>query len=136
MTAVSDNPTVAFPYASAEPFPPLETFDNTYPQRPYEITITIPEFTAMCPKTGLPDFGVIEIRYIPDRTCIELKALKYYMMAYRNRGIFYENATNQILDHLVAACAPRWMTVTGTFTPRGGITTSVRTQHCQPGFQP
>ena len=83
----------------------------------------------MCPKTGLPDFGEIVITYVPDQTCIELKSLKYYMLAYRNQGIFYEAATNQILDDLVAACAPKKMTVTGAFTARGGITTNVTVQH-------
>ena len=79
----------------------------------------------MCPKTGLPDFGEILIDYVPDQSCIELKSLKYYLLDYRNRGIFYESATNQILDDLVGACRPRRMTVTGAFTARGGITTAV-----------
>ena len=103
----------------------LETFPNPRPERDYEIDIRCPEFTSMCPKTGLPDFGEIRIQYVPDRQCIELKALKYYLVEYRNKGIFYEAATNQILDDLVAACRPRRMTVTGAFTARGGITTSV-----------
>ena len=107
----------------------LDTFPNPRPERDYEIEIRCPEFTSMCPKTGLPDFGEIVIRYVPDRLCIELKALKYYMLEYRNRGIFYEAATNQILDDLVAACQPRWMTVTGAFTARGGITTRVETKY-------
>jgi 7-cyano-7-deazaguanine reductase len=85
----------------------------------------------MCPKTGLPDFGEITIRYVPDRACIELKSLKYYLLDYRNRGIFYESATNQILDDLVAACRPRRMTVTGAFTARGGITTSIVAEYSQ-----
>src|SRR6185295_6176777 len=104
---------------------PLETFPNPRPDRDYEIAINCPEFTSMCPKTGLPDFGEIRIRYVPDRACIELKALKYYLLEYRNRGIFYEAATNEILDDLVAACQPRRMTVTGAFTARGGITTNI-----------
>jgi 7-cyano-7-deazaguanine reductase len=103
----------------------LETFPNPRPERDYEIDIRCPEFTSMCPKTGLPDFGEIRIQYVPDRACIELKALKYYLLEYRNKGIFYEAVTNQILDDLVAACRPRRMTVTGAFTARGGITTSV-----------
>ena len=107
----------------------LETFPNPRPERDYEIEIRCPEFTSMCPKTGLPDFGEIVIRYVPDRLCLELKALKYYMLEYRNRGIFYEAATNQILDDLVAACQPRWMTVIGAFTARGGITTKVETKY-------
>ena len=83
----------------------------------------------MCPKTGLPDFGEIRIQYVPDQTCLELKALKYYMLDYRNQGIFYEAATNKILDDLVQACRPKQMTVTGAFTARGGITTTVVATH-------
>jgi 7-cyano-7-deazaguanine reductase len=104
---------------------PLDTFPNPSPGRDYEITIRCPEFTSMCPKTGLPDFGEIRITYVPDAICLELKALKYYLLDFRNKGIFYEAATNQILDDLVAACAPRRMTVVGDFTARGGITTMV-----------
>lgn len=105
--------------------PTLETFPNPRPGREFEIAIACPEFTSMCPKTGLPDFGTITIRYVPDAACLELKALKYYLLAFRNQGIFYEAATNQILDDLVAACQPRRMTVVGDFTARGGITTTV-----------
>jgi 7-cyano-7-deazaguanine reductase len=107
----------------------LETFPNPRPERDYEIAIACPEFTSMCPKTGLPDFGTITIRYAPAATCIELKALKYYLLSYRNQGMFYEAVTNRILDDLVAACAPRRMTVTGAFTARGGITTTVTAEH-------
>ena len=107
----------------------LDTFPNPRPERDYEIDIRCPEFTSMCPKTGLPDFGEIRIQYVPDQTCLELKALKYYMLDYRNQGIFYEAATNKILDDLVAACRPRRMTVTGAFTARGGITTTVVASH-------
>ncbi len=107
----------------------LETFPNPRPDRDYEIDIRCPEFTSMCPKTGLPDFGEIRIQYTPGDTCLELKALKYYMLEYRNQGIFYEAATNKILDDLVRACSPRRMTVTGAFTARGGITTSVVVSH-------
>jgi 7-cyano-7-deazaguanine reductase len=103
----------------------IETFPNPRPEREFEIAIDCPEFTSMCPKTGLPDFGVIRIRYVPDARCIELKSLKYYLLEFRNKGIFYEAATNQILDDLVGACAPRRMTVIGDFTARGGITTKV-----------
>jgi 7-cyano-7-deazaguanine reductase len=103
----------------------LETFPNPRPERDFEVAIDCPEFTSMCPKTGLPDFGTIRIRYVPDAACIELKALKYYLLEFRNQGIFYEAATNQILDDLVAACHPRRMTVIGDFTARGGITTTV-----------
>ncbi|MBA2356736.1 MAG: preQ(1) synthase [Luteitalea sp.] len=104
---------------------PLETFPNPRPGRPYEIDTLCPEFTSMCPKTGLPDFGEIRITYVPDRSCLELKSLKYYLLQFRNEGVFYEALTNRILDDLVAACAPRRMTVIGQFTPRGGIRTSV-----------
>jgi 7-cyano-7-deazaguanine reductase len=107
----------------------LETFPNPRPDRDFEIAIACPEFTSMCPKTGLPDFGEIRITYVPDHTCIELKSLKYYMLGFRNRGMFYEAVTNQILDDLVAACAPRQMTVVGDFTARGGITTRVTASH-------
>lgn len=103
----------------------LETFPNPRPEREYEIAIDCPEFTSMCPKTGLPDFGTIRIRYVPDATCVELKSLKYYLLEYRNRGIFYEAATNQILDDLVSVCQPRRMTIMGDFSARGGISTSV-----------
>ena len=103
----------------------LATFPNPRPERDYEITISCPEFTSVCPMTGLPDFGEIRIVYVPDATCVELKSLKYYMFEFRNRGIFYEAVTNQILDDLVAAIHPRRMTVVGNFSARGGITTSV-----------
>jgi 7-cyano-7-deazaguanine reductase len=109
--------------------PTIETFPNPRPEREFEIAIDCPEFTSMCPKTGLPDFGVIRIRYVPDGACIELKSLKYYLLEFRNKGIFYESVTNQILDDLVAACAPRRMTVIGDFTARGGISTKVTAEH-------
>ena len=103
----------------------LETFPNPHPGREYEIAITCHEFTSLCPKTGLPDFGTIRITYVPGDRCIELKALKYYMIEFRSRGIFYESVTNQILDDLVAACRPRRVTVIGDFSIRGGISTVV-----------
>jgi 7-cyano-7-deazaguanine reductase len=103
----------------------IETFPNPKPERNYEIAIDCPEFTSVCPVTGLPDFGAIRITYVPDRSCLELKALKYYLLEFRNQGIFYEQVTNQILDDLVAACLPRRMTVVGDFTPRGGIKTVI-----------
>ena len=111
----------------------LETFPSPRPDREFEIAINCPEFTSVCPKTGLPDFGEIRITYIPDELCIELKALKYYMLDFRNRGIFYEAVTNQILDDLVAACSPRRMTVVGDFTVRGGIKTIVTATYPAPG---
>lgn len=103
----------------------LETFENPQPGREYEIRIDCPEFTSVCPKTGHPDFGEIRICYTPEDRCIELKSLKLYLQAYRNEGIFYEAATNQILDHLVAAVKPRRMAIEGAFSARGGITTTV-----------
>ena len=107
----------------------LETFPNPRPERDFEIAIDCPEFTSMCPKTGLPDFGTIRITYVPDERCVELKSLKYYLLDYRSKGIFYESATNQILDDLVAALAPRRMAVVGDFTPRGGIKTVVTVRY-------
>ena len=96
---------------------PLETFPNPRPDRDYEIAINCPEFTSVCPKTGLPDFGEIRISYVPGDRCIELKSLKLYLVGFRNRGIFYEHATNQILDDLVAALGPRRMSVVGGTFP-------------------
>jgi 7-cyano-7-deazaguanine reductase len=110
---------------------PLETFPNPRPERDYDIDIRCPEFTSVCPKTGQPDFGEIRIQYVPDTACIELKSLKLYLGGYRNQGIFYEAVTNRILDDLVAACRPRRMTVTGAFSARGGITTSVVAEYRQ-----
>jgi 7-cyano-7-deazaguanine reductase len=107
----------------------LETFPNPRSGRDYQIAIRCPEFTSVCPKTGMPDFGEIRITYVPDAACIELKSLKYYMNEFRNKGIFYEAVTNQILDDLVAACDPRRMTVIGDFTARGGITTTVTAEY-------
>jgi 7-cyano-7-deazaguanine reductase len=105
--------------------PPIESFPSPRPEREFEIAIDCPEFTSLCPKTGLPDFGEIRIRYVPGDLCIELKSLKYYIADFRNRGIFYESVTNQILDDLVSAIRPRRMTVVGDFTVRGGIKTVV-----------
>lgn len=103
--------------------PAIETFPNQFPE--YEIKIDIPEFTSICPKTKLPDFGRITIRYIPQEACLELKSLKHYLLAYRNLGIFYENAVNRILEDVVKACHPRKATVTGEFRPRGGIESTI-----------
>jgi 7-cyano-7-deazaguanine reductase len=110
----------------------LETFPNPRPGRDFEIAINCPEFTSVCPKTGLPDFGEIRITYVPRDRCIELKALKYYLIEFRNRGIFYESVTNQILDDLVATCEPRRMTVVGDFSVRGGIKTIVSASYTAP----
>lgn len=103
----------------------LEFFDNPHPKRDYCIKIRCPEFTSLCPKTGQPDFGEIIIEYCPDKLCIELKGLKLYMQSYRNKGIFYEALTGDILDDLAGQCRPRWMKVVSRFTPRGGISTEV-----------
>ena len=111
----------------------LETFPNPKRERDYAITIRCQEFTSMCPKTGLPDFGEIRITYTPDEQCIELKALKYYLTGFRDRGLFYEQATNQILDDLVSVCQPRRMTVVGDFSVRGGISTQVTATYEKPG---
>ena len=111
----------------------LETFANPRPERDYEIVISCPEFTSVCPNTGLPDFGEIRIAYTPDARCVELKSLKYYLNDFRNRGIFYEHVTNQILDDLVAALQPRRMTVVGDFSVRGGIKTVVTAEYSKAG---
>ena len=109
--------------------PELDLFDNPCPKRDYTITIRCPEFTSVCPKTGQPDFGVLTVEYCPDLACIELKSLKYYMQSFRNKGIFYEALTNEILDDLVKACSPRWMKLTSSFTPRGGISTDILVEY-------
>ena len=109
--------------------PKIETFDNPHPRRDYLIRHVAPEFTSVCPKTGQPDFGEIEIEYVADRRCIELKSLKLYLQGYRNVGVFYEDVVNRILDDLAAACRPRRMTVTGRFTPRGGIHSIVTAEY-------
>lgn len=107
----------------------LEVFDNQFPERDYTIEIVNPEFTSVCPKTGLPDFGTITIRYIPDKVCVELKSLKYYFLEFRNAGIFYENITNTILDHLIDKLNPRELTVITEWKARGGITETVTASH-------
>ena len=107
--------------------PAIETWPNQF--KGYEITIEVPEYTAICPKTGLPDFGTIRIIYVPDKLCVELKSLKLYIHAYRDLGIFYENAVNRILSDCVAACRPKRMTVTGRFSSRGGISSVVEARY-------
>ena len=109
------------------PLPEIECWPNQYPD--YEITIAIPEYTAVCPKTGLPDFGTITIRYVPAKLCLELKSLKDYINAYRNLGIFYENAVNRILQDVVRACQPKWAIVRGDFTPRGGMKSLIEAKY-------
>ena len=105
------------------PLPEIETWPNQFPG--YEIEIVIPEFTSVCPKTGLPDFGRLTLRYTPDQQCLELKSLKMYVLAYRNLGIFYENVVNRFLRDVVAAAGPLSATVVGEFTPRGGLQSKV-----------
>jgi 7-cyano-7-deazaguanine reductase len=113
--------------------PSLETFKNSHPGRDYTIVHTCPEFTALCPKTGQPDFATLVISYVPDVLCVELKSLKLYLQGFRNRGIFYEEVVNVILDDLVAATRPRRLTVEGQFAVRGGISSVVRASHEKKG---
>ena len=114
--------------------PEIETWPNQYPG--YEIEIQIPEFTSVCPKTQLPDFGKITIKYVPDRLCLELKSLKMYELCYRNLGIFYENVVNKILRDIVKACDPVSITVVGEFTPRGGIQSKITASWSKPQIKP
>ncbi len=107
----------------------LETFENQFPDRDYQIEIVSPEFTSVCPRTGQPDFGTITITYIPDKLCVELKSLKFYLQGYRNHGIFYEHVTNTILDDLVAVLQPRWMKIVAAFNARGGMTENVTAKY-------
>ena len=103
----------------------LETFQNDFPNRDYDIEITCPEFTSVCPRTGQPDFGILTVTYVPDKLCIELKSLKMYLQSFRNEGIFYENVTNTILDELVALLQPRSMVLLAEFSTRGGISANI-----------
>jgi 7-cyano-7-deazaguanine reductase len=107
----------------------IEVFENKYPDRDYFITHVNMEYTSVCPKTGLPDFGTVTINYIPDKLCMELKALKYYFLGFRDKGIFYESVVNQILDDLVEKCHPRYMEIIGEFTTRGGMNSKVKAVH-------
>ena len=107
----------------------LETFDNQFPDRDYRIEIVCPEFTSVCPKTGQPDFGTVTITYIPNKKCVELKSLKFFLQSFRNQGIFYEHVTNTILDDLAAAIEPRWLKIVAAFSARGGITETVTAEH-------
>ena len=110
----------------------LEIFKNSHPGRDYEIEMECPEFTCLCPKTGQPDFADLEISYVPDKLCIELKSLKLYLWSFRDEGAFHEKVINDILDDLVTACLPRWMEVVGDFNVRGGINTTVRVSYEAP----
>ena len=111
-------------------FPEIETWPNQFPG--YEIVIDSPEFTSVCPKTGLPDFGVVTLRYMPDRRCLELKSYKEYLLAYRQLGIFQENVVNRVLEDVVRAARPVWAVVRGEFRPRGGIGTAVEARWPRP----
>lgn len=110
--------------------PDIETWENQY--QGYEITITIPEFTCICPRTGLPDFGTITIHYLPDKACLELKSLKSYIVAFRNLGIFNENVVNRVLDDVARSCQPKWAVVKGEFAARGGMHTLIEARHPRP----
>ncbi len=121
---------------STQPSKSLETFDNPHPERDYTIRISTPEFTCLCPKTGQPDFATLEIEYVPDRKCVELKSWKLYVWSYRDEGAFHEAVTNKILDDLVAATQPRFMRLTGIFNVRGGVYTTVVAEHHQDGWKP
>jgi len=112
--------------------PEIETFENDFPEREYEIRIVCPEFTSVCPRTGQPDFGKLVFTYCPGELCVELKALKFYLQSYRDKGIFYEHATNTILDDFVRACSPRWARVVAAMNPRGGISTTVTCEYKAP----
>jgi 7-cyano-7-deazaguanine reductase len=118
-----------------QPSTDLETFENPHPGRDYTVRIRVPEFTCLCPKTGQPDFATLQLEYVPDRRCVELKALKLYVWSFRDQGAFHEDVTNQILDKLVSACEPRFMRLTAEFNVRGGIYTTVVAEHRAPGWQ-
>ncbi len=107
----------------------LETFANPHPQRDYIIHHAAPEFTSLCPKTGQPDFGQVDVEYVADELCVELKSLKFYLQSFRNDGVFYEDVVNRILDDLVATLKPRHLSVTGQFTPRGGMHSTITAEH-------
>lgn len=120
---------------STQPSKDLETFPNPQPGRDYTIRITVPEFTCLCPKTGQPDFATIHIEYVPAALCVELKALKLYMWAFRDQGAFHEAVTNEMLDDLVKAIAPNFMRLRAEFNVRGGIYTTVIAEHRNPHWQ-
>jgi 7-cyano-7-deazaguanine reductase len=114
----------------------LETFPNPAPARDYTIRMSIPEFTCLCPMTGQPDFATLELEYVPDALCVELKSLKLYIWSFRDRGAFHEAVTNEIVDHLAGAIAPRFMRLTARFNVRGGIYTTVVAERLREGWQP
>jgi 7-cyano-7-deazaguanine reductase len=120
---------------STSPSRDLETFDNPYPERDYTISIRMPEFTCLCPKTGQPDFATLYLDYVADQQCVELKSLKLYIWSYRNEGAFHEAVTNRILDDLVKATSPRYMRLCARFYVRGGIYTTVTAQYSKLDWQ-
>lgn len=124
------------PATRARPSRALETFPNPAAARDYTIRMSIPEFTCLCPRTGQPDFATLKLEYVPDATCVELKSLKLYIGSFRDRGAFHETVTNEILNHLVDAVAPRFMRLTARFNVRGGIYTTVIAEHRKPGWSP
>jgi 7-cyano-7-deazaguanine reductase len=119
----------------SRPSTELETFANPAADRDYTIRIQIPEFTCLCPKTGQPDFATLDLEYVPDRLCVELKSLKLYIWSFRDRGAFHEAVTNEIADHLASATQPRFLRLTARFNIRGGICTTVVVERRQPGWQ-
>ncbi len=119
----------------SRPSKELETFDNPMAERDYTIRIEVPEFTCLCPKTGQPDFATFLIEYVADKKCVELKSLKLYMWSFREEGAFHEAVTNEILDDLVRATAPRFMRLTAKFNVRGGIYTTVVAEHRAPNWR-
>ncbi|MCA1804539.1 MAG: preQ(1) synthase [Xanthomonadaceae bacterium] len=121
---------------STQPSKNLETFENPHPDRDYSIHIHTPEFTCLCPKTGQPDFALLDLDYVPDALCVELKSFKLYVWSYRDEGAFHEAVTNRILDDLVAATRPRFMRLTARFNVRGGVYTTVVAEHRQAGWNP
>ena len=120
---------------ATQPSKTLETFDNPNPKRDYTIRIDMPEFTCLCPKTGQPDFATLQLEYVPDKLCVELKSLKLYIWSFRDEGAFHEAVTNQMLDDLVQATDPNFMRLTAEFNVRGGIYTNVVAEHHKPDWQ-
>ena len=119
---------------ATKPSKELEIFDNPNPERDYTIRIRLPEFTCLCPKTGQPDFATLDLEYVPEKSCIELKSLKMYIWSFRDEGAFHEAVTNEILSDLAKACDPRFMRLTAEFNVRGGVYTSVVTEHKDPAW--
>ena len=121
---------------TTRPHTTLETFANPALDRDYTIHITVPEFTCLCPRTGQPDFAILELEYVPDQLCVELKSLKLYVWSFRDRGAFHEAVANEIADHLTHAMRPRFLRLTARFNVRGGIHTAVVVERRQPGWEP